>query len=372
MAGGQVAAKPLTVIQLLPTLESGGVERGTIEIADVLATAGHRSIVISGGGKMVSELARSNTEHITLPIGAKRISALRLIKPLRQLFAGADIVHPRSRVPAWLTWLALKKMDSVSKPQLVTTVHGFYSVNRYSAIMTKGERVIAVSNAINHYIRQHYPATPNERIRVIPRGIDRNAFPFGFTPCPEWLTEWRAQMPDIKQHKIIMLIGRLTRLKGHEQFIELIRQLNAAGQAVHGVIVGGEDPRRLAYAKSLYERAANLPVSFLGQRSDVRELMSVADLVLSLSSKPESFGRTVLEALALGRPVAGFEHGGVGEILSALYPHGKVATANDTDMLRTVTELLSAPIAVAPSDAFTLACMQKETLAVYEQLAGAR
>ena len=372
MAGGQVAAKPLTVIQLLPTLESGGVERGTIEIAAALAAAGHRSIVISGGGKMVAELARSNTEHITLPIGAKRISALRLIKPLRQLFASADIVHPRSRVPAWLTWRALKKMDGVSKPQLVTTVHGFYSVSRYSAIMTKGERVIAVSNAINDYIQQHYPATPSEHIRVIPRGIDRNAFPFGFTPCPEWLSEWRAQMPHIEQHKIIMLVGRLTRLKGHEQFIELIRQLNAAGQAVHGVIVGGEDPRRLAYAKSLYERAANLPVSFLGQRSDVRELMSVADLVLSLSSKPESFGRTVLEALALGRPVAGFEHGGVGEILSALYPHGKVATANDTDMLRTVTELLSAPIAVAPSDAFTLACMQKETLAVYEQLAGAR
>ena len=368
-----MANSQLTVVQILPALDSGGVERGTIEIADALAAAGHRSIVISAGGRLVSELTRSNSDHVTWPIGAKHLRTLALVRPLRQYLSkvGADIVHVRSRLPAWITWLTWRRMNPLTRPRLVTTVHGFYSVNRYSAIMTKGERVVAVSNSIRDYIVTAYPQTDATRIRVIERGIDHEQYPFGFEADPAWIARWRKETGLDSKTKVLMLVGRLTRLKGHEQFIALIKRLQLDGHQVHGVIVGGEDARRVPYAQSLYAAAADLPVSFLGHRSDVRELMSIADLVLSLSSKPESFGRTVLEALALGRPALGYEHGGVGEILKALYPIGKVESGNEQALFDRVRQLLLAPEPVLNSDALSLQSMQNKTLNVYSEISQA-
>jgi len=186
--------KKLTVLQVLPALDSGGVERGTLEIARALVAAGHRSLVVSRGGRLVAQLEAEGSEHIALPVDRKALSSLWQVGPFRQLLAERqpDIVHARSRVPAWIAWLAWRKLPEAQRPHFVTTVHGLNSVSFYSAIMTKGERVIAVSETVRDYIRTHYPQCPEERIRLIYRGVDPAEFPHGYQPSPDWLAQWRA------------------------------------------------------------------------------------------------------------------------------------------------------------------------------------
>lgn len=143
-----------TVLQILPELDCGGVERGTLDVAAELVRRGHRSIVVSGPGRLVPQLIAEGSEHINLPVGKKSIFSARLIPMLRKLFLEQqiDIIHARSRLPAWLAYLAWKKLDPLNRPAFITTVHGPYSVNRYSKIMTRGERVIAISE----YIKKIY------------------------------------------------------------------------------------------------------------------------------------------------------------------------------------------------------------------------
>ena len=159
----------LTVVQLLPALHSGGVERSTLEVAQALVAAGHRAIVVSAGGRLVQPLLDSGAEHLTLDIGRKSLLTLRHVVALRRLFAdtGADIVHARSRLPAWLGWHALRGLPQARRPRWVTTMHGLNSPGRYSGIMASGERVICVSQTVRDYLLRHYPATDLARLRVV-------------------------------------------------------------------------------------------------------------------------------------------------------------------------------------------------------------
>ncbi len=364
----------LSVAQLLPALNGGGVERGTLEIARELVRRGHRSVVISAGGRLVPELLQEGSEHLAWPLGAKSPLTLRWVRPLRRWLAEQriDILHVRSRLPAWIAWLAWRRMDPATRPRFVTTVHGLYSVSRYSAIMTRGERVIAVSETVRAYLRRHYPELPTERIHIIQRGVDPADFPYGYRPAPDWLVDWHRQYPQLRDVPILTLPGRLSRLKGHEEFIKLIARLRSTGRPVHGLIVGGSEPRRQAYADALREnvRSHSLDgiVLFTGHRADMREIYAVSTLVLSLSAQPESFGRTVLEALSLGRPVVAYAHGGVGEILDRLYPAGRVPPGDVETLVARVASLLDAPASVPPKPTFPLQRMLDETLALYAAL----
>ncbi len=177
--------RALTVLQLLPALESGGVERSTLEIADALVHAGHRALVVSAGGRLLPALLDTGAEHITLDIGRKSPMTLRHVRSLRALCVSehVNIVHARSRLPAWIGRFALRGLPQRSRPHFVTTVHGLNSPSRYSAVMAKGERVICVSRTVRDYVLRHYPATDPAVLRVIPRGIDPAAFPCA--PLPD-------------------------------------------------------------------------------------------------------------------------------------------------------------------------------------------
>ena len=363
------------MLQILPSLRGGGVEQGTLDVCAALAANGHRALVMSAGGPMVKAIETVGGEHLQWAVGEKSILTLRFIPQLRRLLCDEhiDIVHPRSRLPAWITWLAWASMHHDTRPRLVTSVHGFYSPGRYSAIMTRGDRVICVSEAIRKYVLDTYPKVPASRLSVIHRGIDPALYPHGFQASPDWQHRWRKEHPSFTGAKLILLPGRLTRLKGHDTFISLIGCLRQEGMNVHGIIAGGADPRRMQYADALQQRTQHEGldefVHFVGNREDLAEIMSVSDLVLSLSSKPESFGRTVLEALSLGRPVAGFCHGGVEEILRTLYPQGLIAPGDEDALLATVKSLLREPAVVAPVRAFTLQSMLEQTLQLYQTLA---
>lgn len=367
--------KRLTVMQLVPELESGGVERGTIEIAAALKAAGHRAIVVSGGGRMVAELASMDVLHITLPIGKKSLWTLRHVRTLRRLFVaqGVDIVHLRSRVPAWVGWLAWRQMDPATRPRLVTTVHGPYSTNAYSAVMLRGERVIAVSDMIVDYIRQNYPWVAPQRIHRIYRGVDPAVFPEGYQPDASWLASWHAQFPQLRNRWVLTLPGRITRWKGQLDLLDIVERLKAAGVPVHALIVGGAHPRKHRFLTEIRAQIAArglvAEVTLVGQRSDLREIMAVSDVVLSLSTDPEAFGRVSLEALTLGRPVLGYAHGGVGEQLSAMYPSGAIPLGDIDGATATLMRWHADGAPAVPAERpFTLSAMQDQTLGVYEAL----
>ncbi len=368
-----------TILQLLPDLDGGGVERGTLEIARELVQRGHRSLVMSNGGRLVAQLEREGSTHIQSPIGKKSPLTFLQIARLRRVLRdeGVDLLHARSRVPAWVSWLAWRSLPHGSRPRFVTTVHGLYSPGAFSKIMTRGEVVIAVSRTAEAYIRNSYPDVPMSKVRRIVRGVDPVEFPHGFVPTAEWQSSFATQFPQTVGCRLLTLAGRITRLKGHADFIELMRRLKSNGVAVHGLIVGGEDPRRTQYSAEVREliRSTGLSdnITLTGHRSDIREVLSISEAALSLSTKPESFGRAVLEALSLGVPVIGYAHGGVGEILGDLYPSGAVPLSNLDRLTEVVTGHLMQPRELVPEfSLYRLATMQADEVTLYEDLIGER
>ncbi len=359
---------------MLPALNAGGVERGTLEVAHHLVEHGHRSLVMSTGGRMVEQLLREGSEHFTWPIGKKSLWTLRLIWQLRRFMIEqkVDILHVRSRMPAWVAYLAWKGMNPATRPHFVTTVHGPYSVNSYSAVMTKGERVIAISETIRSYILQNYPQVDSDKIRLIYRGVSPEQFPYGYKPSTEWLKAWHQQYPELNGKRVLTLPARLTRWKGQEDFIELIRRLRARGLPVHGLLVGEAHAKRQSFRRELEQFAERAGVrqhlTFTGHRTDLREIMTVSDIVYSLSLEPEAFGRTTVEALSLGVPVIGYDHGGVGEQLAAILPEGRVHAGQ----LQALEELTGRWLVHAPQipqqQPFTLQRMLDSTLEAYQVL----
>lgn len=364
----------LTVVQCLPALDHGGVERGTLEVAGALGAAGHRSMVVSAGGRLVTELVQGGSEHVNLPIGSKSLRSLGSIPALRRLLRSsqADILHVRSRLPAWIAYLAWLGMPPSRRPAFVTTVHGAYSVNRYSRIMTRGERVIAVSDFIRQYILENYPETDPARIVTIPRGVDPHVFPHQFQPDPVWLSEWRRR--DFAGRPLITLPGRITRRKGLEDFIRIIHQLKQQGQPVQGLVAGGADDKNRPFYESLQQEVGSAglqdAITFLGPRDDLREIMSISSIVLVLSKKPESFGRTALEALSLGTPVIAYDRGGSSEVLGNIFPQGLVKADDEAAATDRIRSFLQHPPAVPEQFRYTLQNMLDRTLSLYESLAG--
>ncbi|MBW8782102.1 MAG: glycosyltransferase family 4 protein [Verrucomicrobia bacterium] len=365
----------MKILQILPELNAGGVERGTLEIASALVEAGHESAVVSNGGRLVPALEAAGSRHLALPVHRKSFSSLLQVSRLRRIFEKEkpDIVHARSRVPAWIAWLALRGMDAKTRPHFMTTVHGFYSINFYSAIMTRGERVIAVSECIRDYITVNYPRTPAEMIRVIPRGVALEESPRGFKPDATWLKTWTEAQPQLANKTVLLLPGRITRLKGHEDFFAMIAGLKAAGVPAHGLVVGDTHPKKKAYLGELRAAVSRLglegDVTFLGHRGDIREIMAVSDVVYCLSVQPESFGRTTLEAFAIGKPVVGYDHGGVAEQLRALFPAGAVPLRDIPGLVRATRVILNTKaVPGVVGSPFTREAMCAATLAVYHEL----
>jgi len=367
--------RSIVVLQVLPALESGGVERGTLEVGRYLVEHGHRSLVMSAGGRLVEQLAAEGSRHFCWPIGEKSLRTLGLVPRLRRFLVEqkVDILHVRSRLPAWIGYLAWRGMNPATRPHLVSTFHGFYSVNSYSAVMTKAEHVIAVSDCIaDHVVETYRPLAP---VTTIHRGIDPGQYYPGFRAGGPWHSRWAKEYPHLQGRRLVTLPGRITRLKGHHDFIELIGHLKAIMPEVHGLIVGGYEPRRSRYFAELEEairgRGLSSDITFTGNRGDLKEIMSISALVLSLSSRPESFGRTVLEALALGVPVVAYDHGGAGEILGAMLPAGLIGLNDLPRLIEVSTGFLhQAPAIGDLPEKFMLETMLSGTLDVYCKLLG--
>ena len=366
----------LTVVQLLPALESGGVERSTLEISQALVDAGHRAIVVSAGGRLLPALRKTGAEHVALDIGRKSLLTFRHLPALRKLIVRerADIVHARSRLPAWLGLKAVQGIAQAQRPRFVTTMHGLNSPGRYSAVMTYGERVICVSDTVRNYVLQHYPKTDAGKLRVIPRGIDTAQFPRAAAPARAVRQQFASEYPQIGgEGPLLLLPGRGTRLKGHIDALRLLAALRGDGGDARLWLPGAREPGREDYIAEMEAEAAKLgiagAVAFTAATSRIAQAYAASDLVLQLSRKPESFGRTVIEALSVGRPVLGWAHGGAGELLAELQPQGVVPAFDEDALISAAQALLRHPPPPLATMPYTLRAMQEATLALYQELA---
>jgi glycosyltransferase involved in cell wall biosynthesis len=368
----------LSVVQMVPELESGGVERGTLEVGKYLAESGHRSIVISGGGRLVSRLVDEGSTHIHWKVGSKNPITLRYLLPLRRLLINEqiDILHLRSRMPAWLGYVVWKSLPRAKRPVLVTTFHGFYSVNRYSAVMTKGVGIIAISKSIRKHILDTYKV--DKPIQLIFRGVDKEKFDPALVSRAR-IEGLRRQWQVPKNRSVIMLPGRLTRWKGQNVFVEALSRLDR--DDFFGVIVGdlSENP---VYVKEIKEliKTLNLDdkVALVGYCDDMPAALMLADLVISASSdEPEAFGRITIEAMAMGKPVIATAHGGSLETVRAGKSGWLVEPGNPTEMARALGEALAAPEVLVEfgrygkdvvDRQFTLQSMCEMTVSFYKQL----
>jgi len=365
----------LTVMQLLPALESGGVERSALEMASALVQAGHRALVVSAGGRLQAALEASGGEHICLPIGQKSWRVLGQVRALRQVMLReqVDIVHARSRLPAWVGLRALHGLPHAQRPRWITTVHGLNSPSRYSQIMVSGEQVICVSNTVRAHVLKHYPKTDPARLQVVPRGIDPLAFPW--RPMPDVQARRAVAQIDARlggDGPLLLLPGRGTRLKGHADALVLLCRLRAAGLDARLWMPGARESGRERYVAELEAKAVRAGIAdvlaMTPPTTAIAEAYAASHLVLQLSRKPEAFGRTVVEALASGRPVLGWAHGGVGELLDELQPAGGVRAFDLAALTSMAQELLGQAAPGPMTVSYTLERMQAATLAVYVQL----
>ncbi len=363
----------MKVIQVLPELNSGGVERGAVEFADYLVANGHESIVISNGGRLVSQLEKQGSVHITFPVHKKSLFSLRFVKPLRKLLLDlkVDIIHVRSRLPAWLVWLAVGRLPRAQRPAIVSTFHGLYSINRYSEIMGRSDQVIAISQCVYDYVVENYSRISPEKISVIHRGVDQQVFNLSFCCREDWQEQFFSDYPQLKNKPLIVMPGRITQWKGHVDFLEVITILKDDGIDCHGVIVGGAENSKTSYLDQLKDKVATLElknyVTFLGHRSDIQNIYSVARVVCNLSNRPEPFGRTVIEALALGVPVIAYDIGGPAESLRACFPEGLVPHKNNIKVAEAIRSCLNNKPEILLPEEFTLSYQAEKTLAVYQK-----
>ncbi|RNL59910.1 glycosyltransferase family 4 protein [Zhongshania marina] len=365
-------ARPLKIVQVLPALNSGGVERGTVELARELVLGGHTSVVISSGGRMVDGLLAEGSEHISFPVHRKSLWSLLQVRPMRRLLESlaADVVHVRSRAPAWIVWLAWRRMNPATRPRLVSTFHGMYSVNFYSAVMARAEHLIAISDCVKNYITTNYKAD-ERRISLIPRGLDPAAF--NREACtPEWKKELFRQYPQLQNKHIILMPGRLTRWKGQEAFLEMMSRLIRLRQDCHGVVVGDAEPGKQHYFDELLAMRSSLgldeAVTFVGHRSDIAQFYGLASVTCHMSNKEEPFGRTVPESLASGTPVVAYDRGGASESLNVGFPQGLVAPDDIVGFAARVADVIDADAVLTLPESYYLSSQLASTLAVYRRL----
>ena len=374
----------MKILQVLPELEQGGVERGTIEIASALTAAGIPNAVASAGGRLVHALDGCGTEHLLLPIDKKNPFTLRkCAKRLAEYCEkeGVTLMHVRSRAPAW----AVKWASKMCGVKWIATFHGVYGTSPrifkipYNRIMLKGERTIAVSDYVRRHILENYSGVDPERIVRIYRGAETDVFSPDAVPLEDAEAKKTKQYGFEKDRPVITIPGRLTRLKGQEVFFEALSMMR---NRRFGVLVLGSDQGRVEYSDHLRTIAGKLSdetrVVFRDHTSQMQVVYALSDIVVNASTQPESFGRTITEAQASGCLVLATAHGGACETVKDgetgfLVPPGDAkAMAAKLDEMLEMSEETKARMRAAAVESvrsnFSTARMCEETLALYREL----
>jgi glycosyltransferase involved in cell wall biosynthesis len=373
---------PPALLQVLPALRSGGVERGTLEIAEAQIAAGFRAIVASAGGEMVPALEALGAKHITLPLTAKSPFAIwRNAAALAALARaeGVVLIHARSRAPAWSALIAARRFGL----PFVTTYHGAYNEGfpgkrLYNSVMSRGDRVIAISHFIADLIRARH-GVAEAKLRVIPRGVD----PRRFDPVlvgAERLDKLRTAWGLPEGRPIIMLPARVTRWKGQMVLLEAMARLPGDSLA----LLVGDAEERPTFKAELLARIESLGlqdrVRLVGHANDMPAALMLANVVIHASTDAEAFGRTVIEAQAMARPVIASDLGAPRETVAEGITGWRIPPGDAAALAEAIGKALALPPSesaalgtrarAAVLSGYTTEAMQAATIAVYRELLG--
>lgn len=311
-----------TILQMIPQLDAGGAERAVIDMADAIKRAGGRALVASQGGRLEADLCAAGGELIEMGAASKNpFTLLQNAKTLEGLIAEhtVDLVHARSRAPAWSALRATQK----SATPFVTTYHGAYSGNGfwlkklYNSVMARGDLVIANSGWTGAHVRDVHQID-NDQIIVIPRGIDFEQFD-AEKVSPERITAQRQiwGLASDNTRTVLLLPARLTDWKGQRLALKAISGLAPEERADLVLVMVGDAQGRQSYVQKIEQDIAAFGLlectRLAGHCTDMPAALLAADIVLAPSLKPEAFGRTAAEAAAMGRPVIAADHGGAQE-----------------------------------------------------------
>ena len=310
--------KNYSVLQVLPHLNSGGLVSGAIEVSEALQKSGMRSFVASEGGRREREITRRGGKVFNFSLGSKNplIIFLNIYKLSRIIKKyKINIIHARSRAPAWSAYFAAKKMGI----PFVATFHGTYSIQnnlkkKYNSIMVKADKVIAISSFINKHILSNYKVD-QEKIVTVHRGINIEKFDY-LKVSNERLIAFSKKFNIPEDSFVILLPGRITRWKGHILLIEAISKLKRSD--IICLFVGDLQGRNKYFAelnKTIDKFKLKNNFRIIANQSDMSVIYKLSDVVVSASLEPEAFGRVVAEAQAMGRPTVAVNHGGGPEII---------------------------------------------------------
>ena len=369
------------IMQVIPALGAGGAEQGCIDIAAAIIKAQGKAIVVSHGGYRVNEIERMGGIHIDLPVHSKNpIVMWKNIGRLKRLIKKykVDVVHARSRAPAWSAWRACSSTNA----RFLTTCHAPYNISGeakrlYNGSIAHGEIVIAISDYVAEYLKDNYTIDKN-RIRTIHRGIPMERFhPASVTPerMIELSSVWR--IPD--GANVIMLPGRITRWKGHHVLIDAIAKLKR--DDIFCVMIGSDQGRteyREELEQSINEKGLGEKMRIVDQCTDMPAAYMLSTVVVSASTDPEGFGRIPVEAQAMGRPIIASDHGGARETVLR-NKTGWLIPPSDPDALAAAIEealslddtqraILATRSMAHVNEHFTKEIMAEKTLDVYAEL----
>ena len=359
----------MNILQVVPQLNVGGVETGTIDLAKYLTKNGHRCIVASAGGELVAELETAGIKHYKLPLENKAFWVM--LKTARKLALiikkeNIDIVHGRSRVPAWVGFMATRQ----AKATFITTAHGHYSRHIFGYMMGWGKYTIVPSSVIGKHMIEDF-GVPLENIRVIPRSVDLEKYIF------KGLKERNPK------ELLVGVIGRVTPIKGQLYFLKALASVLRSLPYVKAWIVGGVSPGKDNYMEELevWIRRLGLSeaVTFLGNRRDIPEILAKLDCLVMPSIAEESFGRVIVEAQAIGVPVVATKVGGVVEIIEDNKDGLLVYPRDHEGLSEALLKILKDPgfakglvgnARKKVQEKFSLEKMGEDTVKVYEEALG--
>lgn len=373
--------KQPVIMQVIPELSAGGAEQGCIDIAAEIVKAGAKAIVVSNGGNRAHEVTRAGGEHISMPVHSK--NPLVMLKNASRLEAlikehHVDIVHARSRAPAWSCAKACKATDT----KFMTTCHAPYNFENsakkfYNSSIMRGERIIAISGYVANYIKKHYHVS-DEKIRIIHRGIALEKFhPTSVTPerMIRLSNEWR--LPD--GAPVVMLPGRLTRWKGHHVLIDAMAEI--ARKDVFCVLIGSDQGRtgyREELEAAIKDKQLEGQVRIVDHCQDMPAAYMLSTVVVSASTDPEGFGRIPVEAQAMGRPIVATDHGGAQETVKRGETGWLVEPGDSHALAKAISEalaldprqraILATRCMTHIAEHFTREKMADETLNLYAEL----
>ena len=369
------------ILQVLPALMSGGVEREVLDTAEAIVKKGYRSFIASSGGRLISQLYQQGSRHFTLPLDSKNpftilanVAKLKNIVELNDI----DIIHAQSRAPAWSSYYAAK----LANCHFVTTIHGVHQTKGflkkyYNSVMTKGEIVIAVSEFISEYAKANY-SFDKQKLEVIHCGTNIEKFNYNNVDDKRMVELARSlRIPTDKP--IIMLPGRLSRNKGHLFLLEAIKKLPP--KSVTCLFVG-EDSGHLSYREELQNKISeyNLEntVIITSNVTDMSAIYGLSDIVTCISTKPEAFGLVSIEAQAMGRMVIASNMGGIRETIVPGKTGWLIEPNNVDQLVETIQTILNMDLSTRLTYAkasrlnveknFSLETMGKKIIKVYDRV----